>query len=573
MYPSSRQTRQNQVNTLNSGLRAPTGYKKIFTNNLTYAPNINIGERPVTQHGMLGMKTGVNGPKRKILSRSYFLVLLKKKIGELTEEIVKFREEKEKRKTENEVYLQMSSKHEILMEEVRELEGQLADFNLAFDKQRNGTKPEYLINVEKHLTYQNEKISNQVDAIFIERKNYEDKIMAFEERIKELQNNAEVKINELNNEEKEEFFKLKVQVKEAEQSNKFKKRKLEELDRGIIEQQQLLRMDMNRLKFFELKEDKEKIEKKEKELQEELQDCKLSFEELRKKLMEEVKVNKKEIQKFEKRVKELNKLSNITYKKLQKIENILEGKGEIADEEKQKYEILYNKEKEVEQSLEQHKELFEKRLRELELQERTNYIILNSISKNTELIKKTPQKEELIDKGKEYKYKKVQAENSEHTLLRIQKELIRRQDDMKKVDEIEETLPQRIRDLKDMVAQMKEEILIFDKKDDEKKRLEKMVENLKQKLILINDNKEDLQNKVKIAEEDYRKKLKKLQSHSLFNIYIEKEKQLSQINQLKFGIKNYIDIKENEANYGIFVETLQKLTEEVNAALISKIKN
>lgn len=44
---------------------------------------------------MLGMKTVNAGPKRKILSRSYFLVLLKKKIEELTNEVAKFRHEKE----------------------------------------------------------------------------------------------------------------------------------------------------------------------------------------------------------------------------------------------------------------------------------------------------------------------------------------------------------------------------------------------------------------------------------------------------------------------------------------------
>lgn len=44
---------------------------------------------------MLGMKTMNAGPKRKILSRSYFMVQLKQKIEELTNEIARFRHEKE----------------------------------------------------------------------------------------------------------------------------------------------------------------------------------------------------------------------------------------------------------------------------------------------------------------------------------------------------------------------------------------------------------------------------------------------------------------------------------------------
>ena len=570
MYPSSRQTKLTSNIRLNTGLRAPTGYKKGLSNNLGYTPNLNIGERPVTQHGMLGMKTSISGPKRKILSRSYFMVLLKKKNQELTQEIVKFREEREKKKKQKNNFKKISKKHEFLVNEVRELEGDLADYNLAFDKQRNGTKPDYLLSVQKHLKFQNDKISQQVDNIFIERKNYEDKIMAFEERIKELKNFAEIKINELNFEEKEEFKKLKVQNKEAEQSNKFKKRKLEELDKNIIDQENLLRLDINRIKFFELKKNIQNSKNKEKELKSELSDCKLSFEDLRKKLMIDVKNSKKIIQKLEKRVKELNKLSKITYKKLQKFENLLEGNGEIADKEKQKYEILYKKEKEVIKNIENHKDLFEKRLLELEKNEKKNILILNSISKNMELIKKIPLKENLEDMSKEYKYKKVQAENSEQTLKRIQNELLRRQEDMKKVDEIEETLPNRIKDLEIFLDNLKNEIVFFEKKDEEKLKLEKIVLKLKMKLKVINENKDEIKNAFEKSEENYRRKLKKLQGHKFFKNFILKEKEFVEINQLKFGIENYLKVKENEANYGKFLERLEKLSEEVNTMLVKK---
>ena len=82
---------------LNTGLRAPTGYKQNkITNTLGYTPELNIGERPITQQGMLGIKTGISGPKRKILSQTYFKTLLQQKIQSLTEEIAKFRVKKEK---------------------------------------------------------------------------------------------------------------------------------------------------------------------------------------------------------------------------------------------------------------------------------------------------------------------------------------------------------------------------------------------------------------------------------------------------------------------------------------------
>ncbi len=521
---------------------------------------------------MLGIKTALSGPKRKILSRSYFLVLLKKKIDELTNEIVKFREEKDKKKTDIEAHKKLTEKNEDLSKEVRGLEGNLADYNLAFDKQRAGAKSDDLLNVQEHLAFQNQKLRAKVDAIFIERKNYEDKIISVEEQIKELKNFAEIKINELKPEEKEEYMKLKVQVKEANHSNKLREKKLQEISRNVMDQESKLRLDMDRITMFKLKEDLRIFKEKEKKSQSNLKDCSLGFEDLRKKLMEDVKINKKVVQSLTKRHKELKKLSRATYKKLQKIDEVINGDGSMKDEEKQKYEILYQKEQEIKNFLEKTEKLYEERLKEIETLEKTNLALLLSISNNKNLIKNKPKKDELQEMSKEYKYKKFQTENSEQTLQRVQNELIRRQDDLKKVDEIEETLPKRIKELEGLFSTLKEEIEYFEKRDEEKDKITRAIDNIKSKIRMINNNKEDVDLKYKEAEMDYRGKLKQLQSHPNFKEFITKEKELSQINQLKFGIGNYIKVKQNEANYHEAVKDLEKITEQINIMLCESQK-
>ena len=49
----------------------------------------------------------------------------------------------------------MTQKNEDLNKEVRNLEGKLADYNLAFDKQRGGQKPEDVKNLYEHLKFKN----------------------------------------------------------------------------------------------------------------------------------------------------------------------------------------------------------------------------------------------------------------------------------------------------------------------------------------------------------------------------------------------------------------------------------
>uniref|UniRef100_A0A8C2GX31 Intraflagellar transport 74 n=1 Tax=Cyprinus carpio TaxID=7962 RepID=A0A8C2GX31_CYPCA len=54
---------------------------------------IKVADRPVTQQGLSGMKTGMKGPQRQILDKSYYLGLLRSKINELTMESSKLQKD------------------------------------------------------------------------------------------------------------------------------------------------------------------------------------------------------------------------------------------------------------------------------------------------------------------------------------------------------------------------------------------------------------------------------------------------------------------------------------------------
>merc|ERR1719230_760099 len=47
---------------------------------------VNVSDRPVTQQGMRGMKTG-QGPTRTVMDASYYIGVLRAKVTELTNEI------------------------------------------------------------------------------------------------------------------------------------------------------------------------------------------------------------------------------------------------------------------------------------------------------------------------------------------------------------------------------------------------------------------------------------------------------------------------------------------------------
>ena len=572
MYLPSRGGQAPQNQRLNTGLRAPTGYNQQKMVSTIHHQFLNIGERPVTQQGMLGIKPTTAGPKRKVLSRSYFLVLLKQKISDLTTEIAKFREQKEEFQKEIEVQKNLEIHHSKLSTEVRDLEGSLADYNLAMDKQRSGTRPEDLINIKEHISLQNKKLRNQVDNIFMERKNMEEKIGQLEDRISELKGTADLKLNELSPSEREEYKKCEYEVRELEHDHQNKAQNLEEVSRKIIDQEHSIRMDGVRLKSMQIKEGIIRFENKKIDLEDKLSENSLTFEELRKKLMDKVKVEKSEIQNLEKRVKELRKLNDTTLKRLNKILNEEKGGNEIDDDQKKKFEILYQKENEINHFLESFENLRKKRLSEIELLENGNLKVVDNITKNLNILKKVPDQKDLEQMTKELGFKKQQAENSEETLERVQIEHLRRQEELQRVDEIQETLPERINQFKVLLEEMKKDIGVFENKDKEKEDLIKKTSFLRKRIKEIEVETMRQNSTDNEAEKEFNEQSKKLQTHEQFQAFFDVEKQLSQTAQLEASILNFIQMKESDCDFSKQIDSILKISKEINAVLIAENK-
>ena len=64
----------------------------------------------------------------------------------------------------------------------------------------------------------------------MERKKFEDQIGAIDDQVNELKNFAEVKINELGPEEREEYKELQVTLKDSELKQKVREQKIKNLN-------------------------------------------------------------------------------------------------------------------------------------------------------------------------------------------------------------------------------------------------------------------------------------------------------------------------------------------------------
>uniref|UniRef100_A0A8B9RD22 Intraflagellar transport 74 n=1 Tax=Astyanax mexicanus TaxID=7994 RepID=A0A8B9RD22_ASTMX len=128
---------------------------------------IKVTDRPVTQQGLSGMKTGGKGPQRQILDKSYYLGLLRGKINELTTETSKLQMEIDVFNQENSVYLSYEKRAEGLAGEIKDLQGQLADYNMLVDKLNTNTEMDEVMNDFNMLRAQNDREAQSMDFTVI----------------------------------------------------------------------------------------------------------------------------------------------------------------------------------------------------------------------------------------------------------------------------------------------------------------------------------------------------------------------------------------------------------------------
>lgn len=166
-------------------------------------------DRPVTNHGMMGMGTAKAGPGRQIYDRNYYANLLKNKNIEIASEISKMKQEVEDITRDNSTYVNLERKYEQLIKDVRKCEGELADYNLALDKHRSDTKPEDIDALYMHIRNQNEKQKTHLDGLFGEKRDMENEISSFEQQIQEINFANEAKLNDLDPEQRNDYEKYK----------------------------------------------------------------------------------------------------------------------------------------------------------------------------------------------------------------------------------------------------------------------------------------------------------------------------------------------------------------------------
>jgi len=194
---------------MGTSMRQPTAIREANLSGVGYNTKVTAVDRPVTNHGISGIKVANQGPGRQIYDRSYFYNMLKTKNNDIVGEITKMKQEVEDINKDNTSYLTLERKYEALIKDVRKFEGELADYNLALDKYRSDTKPEDIEALYMHIKNQNEKQRGHLDNLFGQKRDMESETGQYESEIQQIQFANEARLNDLDPAQRDEYEKLK----------------------------------------------------------------------------------------------------------------------------------------------------------------------------------------------------------------------------------------------------------------------------------------------------------------------------------------------------------------------------
>lgn len=256
-------------------------------------------------------------------------------------------------------------------------------------------------------------------------------------------------MNELDTEQRKEYEGLQAENNKTLQDITRAKNELDELAYKVNAQDNRLRMDNQRMKVINLKEEIKVLEAKKSDLDIQLNESNMSIPELRDRLLAKLKEDKERMKDAEDRSRDLKRATDNLDKKIRDMEDEILGNNALTENNKKKFEAMYEVEKEITEFIDNFDNNREKARDKMGQLQQTIVATLENMSALMTAMKTIPTMEDHEKMVNDLKFTQKQKDNAEETLRLVQGQLMKRQKDLEKIEQFETTLPQQLSKMKE----------------------------------------------------------------------------------------------------------------------------
>lgn len=528
---------------------------------------VQVSDRPVTRQGLGGIKTQSQGPQRQVQDKSYWLGMLRGKITELNSEINKMTKEITQFNQENASYVSYEKRAEALALEIKDLQGELADYNAIVDKLNTNAGFEDLEEDYQILKQQNEKESKAIDTLFAQKQDKDMQLKQLELELDQERRMTESLVADMPPNAREKYAMLKNRNIKLQQELEKKQQDLDSLNVKIDEMEEEISQSPVKQEAVTLHEKIHELEEKRISLVDEMKKKETPAEE-RERLLKQVKEDNQEIARMEHRVKEIQEKTEKLQDEINQLDMDLE---EHHGERTAKFKELKKREEDMDEFL----ATFDKNKQEAEEKQRSLEAeivqLLEKISRATVQTKHMPSGNELKQIQNDLDFKENEMNKSKETAHGLDGEHARLQSDLEKVQQLETKITDELNSLKEKIAKMQEELVKYNDLNSLKRGAEEKRSLLTQEKNELQETRSSMKGDVQQLSTDYEEKKSKLDQNETYVQLGNLERKWQHLEQNNFAIKDYIAQKSAESSFGGMKENVNTWLYQINQHLIQKL--
>jgi intraflagellar transport protein 74 len=536
--------------------------------------DVSVSARPVTQQGLSGMTTKPLGPSRQIADKNYFLTDLRNKNVEIGRECEKLREESIQIQKDNSSHAALERRYETVMKDVRQLEGELADFNLALDKLRTHTDINEIREIYYQLKQRNDSERNAVDEVFLKSTENEKRTAEYEEKIGQIYKQLSEKVaEELGEEKLTEYNEMQEENQQLTLRLNEKENKINYLDRMINQHSDTMRSEgyQQQLRAIQLRKEIAATEAKREELLEEIH-SNASPAELKDRLTRKLKESNAEAAELEKQLKNLEESIESGQEEVRAKENELQESKKIA-QKAAKYAAVYDRDKKMQEFIDNYAGL--QRSEEQTKAKLQNVIValLAHLSKQKQSAESLGNKEQFDEIKAELSFKQDKMKNAAETLAALQKDKEKRLEELEKITSLDSKISVELANLKDKMSEMNKEMSEFKSEEEIKEFNNLQKKQLLQDLNKYKRQKDSIKQQVQILSHHFESINSSNQSNEINKKLETLENKLRTYAQTSFQLEEFVSERKRQSEFSNIKNDCVQLTQQINHLLINSTTN
>lgn len=241
-----------------AGMRVPTAQRQINQDTMKsigFTTSTNVVDRAVSRQGLTGVVNQLSQKiERKIQDKAYYVTILKTKITDISKQIFEMNNKIGDINSDITTYANLNKTYETLSKEVQNLEGELADYNLAGDKYRSMMKAEDIEDVYNRIRLYNKKKMDESDNLFLENAKIQEEIQKIEQENNRVVQGIEERLLDLDPDQKNEYESIREENQNYILQIYQLREQMANLNSDLIEGENLLRNNPNKMEAHKLKD-------------------------------------------------------------------------------------------------------------------------------------------------------------------------------------------------------------------------------------------------------------------------------------------------------------------------------